>query len=386
MYKILKNDLLIIFIIFFILSASFLGTGQIQNENHVLKTYVLPYFIGYVNTFIYLFLILIFTTVGFISFINNHKTYKPMLPLLFSYFILFFWSIITFSDQLRYLLLFLSIFLCPIGIKFFLEKLNFIYLAKYIFFIAFILIFSSAIFSYLNFPELSRVSGIHNNPNLMGMWLVSILTVVLYFSDFINKKYLYMVVALGTILVIFSGSRLAFIVLSILLTPIIFKHKFFSAFALILSFFYLTISGDETSIRAVEVGSAVSDSGRENIWAQAIECIYLDPIVGHGMFGAETCLNKPNIHNSYLRLAVMLGIPLTLIFYISFFSFLAKSMFTKVNRFIKLYLVGIPLMFFAEDYVAGFATPFLPFLVFILALFLFDLQKLSKLRNGVSSL
>ncbi|WP_180054726.1 hypothetical protein [Acinetobacter sp. YH12113] len=375
MYKILKNDLLIVFIILFVLSASFLGTGQIQNENHVLKNYVLPNLIGYTNTFIYLVLVLIFIIIGLLSFINNYKIYKPMLPLLFSYFILFFWSIITVSDQLRYLLLFLSIFLCPIGMLAILEKLNFRSLAKSIFFIASILIFLSTIYSYLNLPELSRVSGIHNNPNLMGMWLVSILTVVLYFSDWVNKKALYIVVTLVTILVIFSGSRLAFIILLILLSPIIFKHSFFSTFAFILGFFYLIMSGDEISIRAVEVGSAVSDSGRENIWAQAIECIYLDPIVGHGMFGAESCVNKPNIHNSYLRLALMLGIPLTIVFFLSFFTFLVKSIFLQVNSYIKLYLIGIPLMFFAEDYISGFASPFFPFLVFILALFLFDLKK-----------
>lgn len=386
MLKLSKNDLILTTLVLFVVCASLLGTGQIENEGHILKKYVLPSFVGDSALLLYFGLIGFFTILGFLHFCKDFKIYKPMLMLFISYLILFFWSVVTNSDQLRYLIILLSIFLCPIGIFYNIKKINFKRLAKSTVFSLSILIFFSVLYSYLNLPELSRVSGIHNNPNLMGMWLVSSLAVILYFSEYINKKIILFLVFLIMILVLFSGSRLAFIVLLILLIPFIFKYKFSALIIFFIGILYLVSTGDETSFRAVEVGSAVSDSGRENIWERAIQCIHLDPLVGHGMSGPQTCVEKPNIHNSYLRLAVMLGIPLTLIFYLSFFSFLAKSMFMKVNPFIKLYLVGIPLMFFAEDYVSGFASPFFPFLVFILALFLFDLHKLSKLRNGVSSL
>lgn len=375
MLKISRNNFTLIILVFFILSASLLGTGQIENEGHVLKNYVLPSIINNINIIIYFLLIGFFCGLGLIRFTKDFRIFKPMLMLIFSYFILFFWAIVNSSDYLRYFILLFSILLCPIGILYAIERVNFHNLSRVVVFISSILIILSVIYSYLNLPDLSRISGIHNNPNLMGAWLISLLTVILYFSKGINKNIIYIIVTIVMLLVLLSGSRLAFIVLFILLIPFIFKYKFFSILAFIFIFFYLLLSGDETTFRAVEVGSAVSDSGRESIWERTIECIYLEPLVGHGMFGAENCVNRPNIHNSYLRLALMLGIPLTIVFFLSFFTFLVKSIFLQVNSYIKLYLIGIPLMFFAEDYVSGFASPFFPFLVFILALFLFDLKK-----------
>jgi len=368
-------------VVIFLLSSSLLGTGQVQNENHVLKSHVIPGAIHSYNFIVYLFVISIFSGLGLLHFSKSIKSYKFMLWIIFSYFILFFWSIVTFSDQLRYIFLILGVTLCPFGIFYVIEKVNLKYLSSSIIWTLSILIFLSVIYSYLNFPELSRVSGIHNNPNLMGMWLIALLAIILYFSEWAHRITVYVVVGVVAILILFSGSRLAFVVFLMLLTPFVLKNKIFSILTLFFGFLYILQNGIGGDIRALEVGTAVSDSGRSDIWTLALQCIYMEPLVGHGMLGAESCVNKPNLHNSYLRLAVMIGLPLTILFLVTFIAFLCRVIFMKVSPFLKLYLLAIPLMFFAEDYIVGFLSPFFPFLIFILALLLFDLKK-SKVYSG----
>lgn len=379
MLKITKDNLIGLSVVFFVLFASLLGTAPVESEGVYLKSYALPAIVHTVAYIFYFFLIFLFAFLGFVKLRTNWKLYTPMLLLIFSYFILIFWSLVTSSDQVRYLAIFLSVLLCPIGLLYTLERIDLNFLAKIIVFVLSFLVFLSAIYSYLNLSTNFRVSGIHNNPNLMGMWLISLLAVVLYFQQSINKNIIFLFVIVVTALVIFSGSRLSFGVLIILLIPFLLKFKLLSIIIFLFFILYLFLGGGDLDFRSVNMSSAVSDSGRIFIWNRAFECINTEPLIGHGMYGAGDCVKNENVHNSYLRLAVMLGIPLTIFFFFFFLSFLFKVFIAPVNPFIKFYFLGLPLAFFAEDYIVGFASSFFAFFIFMLALFLFDLKR-SKIR------
>lgn len=379
----INNCFIALLPVLFILISSFLGTASIDNELRVAKYFVFPEIISKISYFAYFLSVTILAFLGLLRVFKINKTLTPILFLVFSYFILVFWSLFTFSEQIRYLTIFFSILLCPVGLSYVIERIDLNKFSKSIIVILSLLLFFSVIYSILNYPTHPRVSGMHNNPNLMGMWLVSLLAIALYFEQFIDKKIILIFFAVVTVLVIFSGSRLSFAAFFIVLIPLIFKYKVLSLLALVFTVVYVFSVGVSLDFRVLDMSSAVSDSGRIHIWSRAFQCISSEPLIGHGMLGAENCVNIGNVHNSYLRLAVMLGLPLTIIFLTSFLFFIVKVFFSPVNKYLKCYFLTLPVLFFAEDYVVGFASPFFPFLIFMLALYLFDLKQSKALSKGV---
>lgn len=374
MLKVNGQKLLLFLISIFFLCASLLGTTQVDDDRKILKTYSIPDFFGEGVYFFYVFLLIVFSLIGLFSLYKNLYFNRSVLLLVLAYMVLVFWSLVTSSDQLRYISIFAFIFLCPVGILYLMEKVDFKSLSKYLFTILVSLLLLSLFFSILNFPTHPRISGVYNNPNLFGMWLFSILSLLLYIEKSINNIFILLTVALIVVLVILTGSRLSFVTTCLLLLPFIFKHRVFSLLVLLVFTLYFFIGDNSFSLRVTEVGSAVSDSGRIDIWNRAFQCIDSEPLLGHGMFGHINCVNIGNIHNSYLRIVVMLGFPLAFIFFTLFLGFIVKVTMMQVNLYIKFYFLGLPLLFFAEDYIVGIASPFFPILIFMLALLLLDLK------------
>ena len=381
----MKSNFIYLLPVSFIFFASFLGSAPYEGDILVLKMYSLPRILHDIAYVFYLILIILFCFFGIARVSKHWRLFKPFFILVFSYFILLFWALVTANDYVRYFVIFLSVLLCPIGLLYVIEETDFKFFSKSVFYTFCLFVFLSVVYSFLNYATHPRVSGIHNNPNLMGIWLISLLTVALYLKDYINRSVFFLFLVVVSVLIILTGSRLAFAALFIMYTPIFLKFKFFSFLSLAFLIAYFLGNGNslDMGFRAIEIGSAVSDSGRSLIWDRAIECINTELLVGHGMGGAESCVKIGNVHNSYLRIAVMLGIPLAILFFLSYFFFLAKVLTTPVNVFIKLYFIGLPIAFFAEDYLVGFASPFFPFFLFMLALLLFDLKKRKALIKEV---
>lgn len=381
MLKVSKSILWLLLAVFFLLISSLLGTTSSEQEGHVLKIFTLPTILSQSAYICYFLLVLILILIGVFKFSKAWKIKTPIPILLLAYLILLIWSLVTNSDQVRYFTIFISVAFVPIGLLYVINRINYRAFALCTIVTLVFLLLLSIVFSILNFPMFSRVSGIHSNPNLMGMWLASILTVILYFNNNINRNLTFLIVASVVVLVILTGSRLALGVMLLIIIPYIASYKVSSlfVFSMLVILFYIFlqffVSQIGFDLRAFEVGSAISDSGRAIIWERAIDCVYSEPLIGHGMFGAENCVNIGNVHNSYLRISVMLGIPLTIIFFSLFFYSLIKIFMMSSNPFIKSYFLGLPLAFFSEDYIVGFASPFFPFFIFILTLFLFDLKK-----------
>lgn len=360
-----------------ILTFSILGSSASEHSD-VVKLYNLPIFLSNFFGFLYVLLLSYFWILGFIYLKKLKKIPTTYIFLILAYFCLFLWSLVTLSDVVRYFLIFSCVVFCPFGLLVILEKVDFSRISFGVYVAIAILIFVSIIYSILNLSTHPRVSGIHTNPNLMGGWLLSILCLTLYFEKNQNKIIIIFFVLIIFLLILFTGSRLVFICSLLFVLPFFARSKFslFIILFVLMLFIILNINlFPNSDFRFLEIKNSVSDSGRSEIWERAINCIQMSPLVGHGMFGSHNCVSIGNVHNSYLRVAVMLGIPLTVIFFSLYLIFIVMVFFKSKSYYLKYFFLGLPLLFFGEDYVVGFASPFFAFLILVLSLLLYDLKK-----------
>lgn len=385
MLKLNRQKALGLVVIGFIFAASFLGTTHVEKSTSRLMLYVLPNIVDQLATYFYISMIFILSVVGFTVWTTKLKTYFPVLLLMIGYLILLAWSLVSFSDSLRYMILFFAVALCPAGIFYILERSDLEFFAKILVALSFFFISISAFYSFLNYSDFPRVYGIYNNPNLFGMWIFSCTSLLLCFERFLSKFFVVTYLCAAFFLVLLTGSRLAFVLFALLLIPSIWRYKVSLAFVIPLFFLVaLFLGAPGIEVRSLDVTNAVSDSGRNVIWLRALACIAESPLIGHGMSGAQDCVGVGNVHNSYLRLAVMLGLPLALVFVILYFGFIGSVLLSKANIYIKLYFIGLPFAFFGEDYVVGVASPFFPFFILMLAILMMDLKSSLSFRRWKS--
>lgn len=360
----------------FILFGSLLGTVSNNPNNAIFRPNSLPIVISTIANYLYICLIIIVSIYGFIKLLLTRSIYLPHLLLSTSYLIILIWSVVTKADIFRYFVLFISILLCPIGLSHLIKKIHLSTLSKSTNLLLLSLLLLSFIYSMLNISYNPRVSGIFNNPNLFGLWIVASLVVFLIFHKGINPLLTWIYVLIAAILVILTGSRLAFLLSIIILYPLMLKHrKYIFLISLTLIPIFI-IQGVNLEFRALEVDSAISDSGRSLIWEIALSCINSEPLIGLGMLGHIDCTGFGNVHNSFLRIAIMIGLPLTIIFYILYFLAVFKFYKSSNNIYIGFYFLMLPFSLFGEDYIVGFATPYFAFLVLLVALYINDQDRI----------
>lgn len=372
MNSIKQHNLLVVVPLLFILFSSLLGTAS-SNVNYILiKPYTVPSFISNVSYYCYITMIVLLSAYGLIRLYNSSRIPVAIVLMAIPYTILLIWSIVTMSDIFRYLVLLVSILLCPIGIAGIISYTNTRLLANLLSLLLLALLLISGVYSLLNFPTSPRVSGHLNNPNLMGIWIVSTLIVILVFKNQIKPMVFWLYIILSIILVILTGSRLGFILTVIATLPLIKTYRKKIFLLLLFTTPFLFFLDQEINFRVFEVSDAVSDSGRSVFWQRAINCIQQQPLLGYGMEGQISCVGTGNVHNSYLRIAVMIGIPLAIVFYSLYYISIFRFYKTSKNYYIGVYFLILPFSLFGEDYIAGFASPFFAFMVFIIALYIND--------------
>lgn len=128
----------------------------------------------------------------------------------------------------------------------------------------------------------------------------------------------------------------------------------------------------EMDFRSIKFISAATDSGRAAFWSDVLTCIKAEPIFGYGMNGAQECIGIGSVFNSYLRVVLMLGMPLSILFFSAFLYFVGCLILGNSNVFIKSYFLSILVAFMAEDFVTGFGTPFFPFMLYMLSVYLYE--------------
>lgn len=319
--------------------------------------------------------------VGMMIIKTSGKLKSYFIPIYIAYALLLVWAIVSFEDILRYLFQFLCVAFVPLAICNILKNIDLKAFVKIFTVTIYVLILINGVFSLINYPLYPRIFGIYSNPNLMGMILFSQLCLFLYFSNYTNAFNKVVIPLMLCFLIVMTGSRLSTFVTLLPLAIFFLRNKIRYALPLIViltaaTFYYYFFISSNTPLnldfRAFKFSGSVDDSGRSVIWERAYSCIRQSPLVGHGMNGAEECVLSGNVHNSYLRVLVMLGIPLAIIFYSMVFIFIGLSLIKSIDLYIKTYLVSLLFLYFAEDYIAGVGTPFFAFFLIMLGLVLYE--------------
>lgn len=378
----LKKSFPFYVIALFLVSAFLLGGDASISEERIQKLFLLPEIVVQINKIFYFLILAFFATVGFLQRSKGVPFYYYFLYVF--YFLFLFISVLTFSDYFRYFILMVSILFVPRGLSLLLsavepKKLSSGVLSTICFFV-----FLSLFYSYMNLGTHPRISGIYNNPNLFGMWLCVATALLLYFNSFMRRSILILLLATIFLMLVFTGSRLTIVVFFIILLPFFYNNirpVYLFSLILLLTFFLIAVPFDflpALEFRSFQLANAISDSGRSVIWSKALMCIADQPLVGHGMEGAENCVGIGNVHNSYLRVFVMMGVPLGVFSFVMFFSFLFFVLFSNLNPYVKSFFLSIPILFFGEDYIVGLASPFYPSFLLFCSLVLLE-------RKGLTS-
>ena len=215
-------------------------------------------------------------------------------------------------------------------------------------------LFGTIVWFNYNIAELpnapnQRVTGLFNNPNYLGMWLSLCLPFGISLLKLEKRKASKIILYIINIFIIYfaiatnSRNALLGILISILLIFGIRRIIYFSFFVsagLVLFNILLPnfINFNDSYLYTKLVNFNLI--ARMNIWQNAINLIYQQPLLGWGA-GTFPYLNKiigadnyQHTHNLFIELALNFGIPLALVISSTVFSIFIKS-FNKIKRLDK---------------------------------------------------
>lgn len=370
MHKIFRIDNILLA---FIVSGFFLGAVQGPIDSVVL-TFKFPHVVHQILYFIYFASLMILILIGLTQLSSVLKISRAHLLFVLPSFLVLMWSIFAGDWIARFLIIFLATLTVPIVLsKFLWKEKN----AKRFVFVVLIVLLLNLLFSLANINPSFRSYGIYANPNLMA--IVSILALISVFAwqdetkNFGVLSFLFLI--LVCILVLLSGSRASgFFLICVL--GLYFFRIFGKKTVLFIGFFCLIFLAflpfeiiNALEIRSFEFKGSTSDSGRSAIWDRAFACLSNFRFSGMGNEESLACIDIPNAHNSYLRVALFGGVFLSILYFgLLFSAILYIIFFKKVNPFIKLFFVLFPLVLFGEDYVVDLGSPFFFLYLIILSL------------------
>ena len=292
------------------------------------------------------------------------------------YVTLFLISIIYLEDIERYFLLAITTLLVPNAVKIFFGQGKLKIYTDGLVLGALIYVLTSLAIGFFNFNPDGRFSGYMSNPNAFALSTTICLLILLYFLDR-GAIFKSLAVAICLYLIYISGSRAS--TYGSLLAVAVWlwfqlKSKFspVALLAIILIIFTPTIIAltwleIEDLGRAFQTKEVFSDSGRDIIYAQAIDLISRNQLTGYGMSAHEDLLGTGNVHSSYLRIFFMVGLPAGIIFFTLYFIGLFRAYLNSPQRGIwRPYALILPLLLIGEDYIVGVGSFY--FLSFLLIL------------------
>lgn len=364
----LKNIKKNTFYILFLLYTINLSGGESGELYKII--YTIPTPIVTMSQIITYCFILLFVTIGLIDFFSssNREIDKAAFFLGLAYFILLWHSLVFGDDQLRYLVLSLIPVFYVYGLIGYLKNIDIndcydrLQSALWLFLVI------SIFFSIVNFKTGSRISGYFANPNAFSMAVFGSIIIFSLIDKSKNFRY-NLFVSLGSILIYLSGSRVG--MLSLIVFGLFYiKHNIINPRTIILfilifcGIFFFNDSGDSFE-RYLNFQNSASESGRSDVWDKVYNYIYLNELVGTGP-NVRDNIGTGNIHNSFLRVYVMTGIPYSILFFLFFLIGLIYIWINSYKWEIHVYLLSIPIFFFAEDYIVSIISPFSFYLVFVL--------------------
>ncbi|EIZ1007322.1 O-antigen ligase family protein [Vibrio vulnificus] len=321
---------------------------------------------SYLSTFfswlLYLvYMLFIFFSINKLERIFDWNLSVKIFPLFLSYGILFVFSIASFSDVSRYALLAIMIVIVPSVVYFLLNREDEYVkiIKKYsMFYVLF-----SFVFVVLNYNPGMRSTGMLGNPNIFSATLLFHLAFLLEYSNRIRIiRYNYVIITIITAMIFMSGSRSALLVALLILLPSLLKNKFH--FSIIITFilvllFYFGSNELEFLISRFSIDSyenVASQSGRSAIWERAVYYIKQDYLVGWGMDSPQKLLDTGNVHSSYYRIMLMIGIPLSILSFAFMFSFVLFISFSRNISELNIFIVSFFLLSLGEDFLVGIGS------------------------------
>ncbi|MGL1028209.1 O-antigen ligase family protein [Vibrio vulnificus] len=321
-----------------------------------------PYLSTFFSWLLYLvYMLFLFFSINKLKRIFDRNLTIRIFPLFLSYCILLVFAIASFSDVSRYVLLTMMVIIVPSAVYFLLNTENEYIEAikKYsVFYVVF-----SFVFVVLNYNPGMRSTGMLGNPNIFSATLLFHLAFLLEYSNRIRRiRYNYVIITIITSMIFMSGSRSALLVAFLILLPSLLKNKLnFSiicAFMLASLFYFggneLEFLTSRFSIDAYE--NVASQSGRRVIWESAVYYIKQDYLVGWGMDSPQKLLDTGNVHSSYYRIMLMIGIPLSILSFISMSAFLLFITFSRNISELNIFIVSFFILSLGEDFLVGIGS------------------------------
>lgn len=330
-----------------------------------------------------LFVIISLASVFLIS--NKKNEYKISLPVvLFSgfYFIQLLYALIDGYDIDRFFFLTIFSILVPPFISFvFYYRINI--LKKIIYLILIFLAISLVLNGHLILSG-QRFLGFMNNPNAYGIsalfWLLILL--LANHHSLVNKKLFYILFIALILTVLLSGSRNALVgavlilffhyqksLNKLIITGIIIL------IAILITTYFIDVSF--ISDRLLNISDSYEDSGRSEIWKRSYFAIKSNLWWGNGMNANQIIADTGNMHNSYIRFTLNMGLFFTLIV-ISFYLLIIYTCLRnnkKIPTLLSVFLVIYGLMNVGEDYFVGLGSSAYIYMLFVFGLINFYSSK-----------
>lgn len=223
-----------------------------------------------------------------------------------------------------------------------------------------------------------RFFGFIGNSNLYGMTAVfwAVILILKLKLESSKKNILVNVFLVIVILtVILSGSRSGVIgVLIVLATSFFGNMKRSVIFLLVFIIGFLTLSYfvNITFIedRFSNISNSAKESGRDELWHSAYNAISQNLYTGNGMNANIIISNTGNMHNSYIRFLLNMGLVFTVLalanYFLSIFNIIRN--YKKIPLILAAFLVAYSLASYGEDYFVGLGSSMFIYILIIYGL------------------
>lgn len=374
-----KNKILYFYlvIILFIVTPFTLSYTDTDNAE-ILNAVVLPPFIASLSSIIRWFIIGIMALNALFIMNKNIKNIsKPILFLALFYGVQLVYALVDGFDVGRFFLMSALSILIPLHLS-----ISFKYFGKKLINIFTYCIFAFIIFSLLLNGNLAlagqRFFGFINNSNLYAMTAVFWAVIfVLKLKQDKGKKNLAVNIFLILLIltIILSGSRNGLIgIILVLALSFYNKIKNVIGFLLIFSVAFLILNNfvnlSFVEERLFNISNSVKDSGRDEIWRTAYIAISQNLYTGNGMNANIVISETGNMHNSYIRFVLNMGLVFTILSLLQYlislyYIFLNRS---KIQLVILAFLIAYTLANFGEDYFVGLGSSMFIYVLMIYGL------------------
>lgn len=371
--------------LFLFLVSPFIMSANDDDKASLLHIQLLPPMIaqitGYIRWSIFGITVLYFFLKFKSSFLEIDKSF--LLISLF-YFIQLIYALVSNTDVIRYL----SLTVISATLPFFVYSAirergsQIVLYSKYI--VIGLLILSIA----LNISMISsgfRFQGFLNNPNLYGMNAVFWITILLLPIPTTKTVLFNIFIIIALVTIVLSGSRNALVCA---IAVLIFFYRsdlkdIFLPLIILVGICYVTllyIELPEFTNRLLNIGEAVYDSGRYQLWERVFGFFEENILWGHGMDANMRLVGTGNMHNCYLRYVLNMGLIFTLLSFAFYIVYLGRIFLNiqRINGALIGFIVAFTFANFGEDFYVGIGSSLFCYFCIIIGFIISDLTKLKN--------